>query len=240
MTYVVPKKQWTGAYLPNWLLQRQDISSNAKLVYARLAQFANQDGVAWPSQDTLAQECGISVRSIKSAIKELRDINLIESIQRGLRRSNQYRFLQHIWMECCPTLKGNERTSGSADPAPLEVQDSVPRQDVKEKTLRNKRGTRCPEDYWPDAKTLEKCVAYSSREFVEWEVDQFVSYWAAKSGKAAIKLNWDLTFWNWIKNDVDIYGKYAAFNKGKAGGNETSRRQTGLAAAVADKLATGA
>ena len=47
------------------------VSGIARAVLAELAYRAHADGRSWPSQYTLAQQVGFSVRSVKNAIKEL-------------------------------------------------------------------------------------------------------------------------------------------------------------------------
>ncbi len=44
----IPYKGSIGSMLGNWLGCRKEISSGAKLVYARLAQFAGKDGNCFP------------------------------------------------------------------------------------------------------------------------------------------------------------------------------------------------
>ena len=92
-----PYKQFTGAFIPNWLLERNEVSSNAKLVYARLCEFAGPNGRCYPLRATLANECGISISSVDRALRELKRYRLIESERQGLDRPNRYYFLIHPW-----------------------------------------------------------------------------------------------------------------------------------------------
>ena len=98
-----PYKMFVGSFVPNWLLCRREISQGAKLCYARLAQFAGEDGLCYPKQTTLASELGVAERTVRDYIRELEESNLIESVQNGLRRANDYYFLDHHWIfERCP------------------------------------------------------------------------------------------------------------------------------------------
>lgn len=94
-----PYKHFTGSFLPNWLLERTEISQGAKLAYARLAQYAGENGEAFPKQDTLGSELGVSERSARNYLKELAEAQLIESVRRGLGKTNSYFFLTHDWMK---------------------------------------------------------------------------------------------------------------------------------------------
>lgn len=75
-----------------------EVGSNGKLVFARLAQYAGEDGVAFPAQETLAAEAGMNLRTCQRALEELRDHKLIECQRSGMGQSNRYYFLKHEWM----------------------------------------------------------------------------------------------------------------------------------------------
>lgn len=94
-----PYMLFLGAFVPNWLLRRPEVSQGAKLTYARLCQYAGKDGEAFPAQETLALEIGgISARHVRRYLKELCDMELLEAVRRGLGQSNSYYFLHHPWM----------------------------------------------------------------------------------------------------------------------------------------------
>ena len=46
--------------LHDTLLQRNDLSLSAKLVLARLVRYAHKNGTAYPTQDRLAGDLGVS------------------------------------------------------------------------------------------------------------------------------------------------------------------------------------
>lgn len=64
-----------------------------KNVLVALADYANQDGFAFPSLKKLAQKSGWSERAVQSALRELETMKLIEvesGVYRGRQSSNQY------------------------------------------------------------------------------------------------------------------------------------------------------
>jgi DNA-binding transcriptional regulator YhcF (GntR family) len=80
------------------------LTPGAKLLWARLAQFAGKDGKCYPSYQTLADEIGYSVKNIPNLLKELEENQFIEIIHpegedRLLHRHNQYEFLWHKLFE---------------------------------------------------------------------------------------------------------------------------------------------
>ncbi|MHB1758445.1 MAG: helix-turn-helix domain-containing protein [Leptospirillum sp.] len=100
--HINPYKQFYGAWLPLWLLERQEISPGAKLVYACLARHAGEDGRCFPGHDFLIKEIGLRESNKKTLIRyieELVEYDLIEKNRRGLNRSNEYFFLFHEWMQ---------------------------------------------------------------------------------------------------------------------------------------------
>ena len=97
--------------LPNWLQCRREISQGAKLAYARLAQHSGREGNCFPKQKTLADELGVSERMVRDYIRELEKFSLLESVQNGLRMSNNYFFLDHPWIH-----EGQPGTTANSGP----------------------------------------------------------------------------------------------------------------------------
>jgi hypothetical protein len=64
-----PYKLFVGSFIPNWLLKREEISQGAKLCYARLCQYAGEDGECYPSQKKLAEALGIPESPFKGKVK---------------------------------------------------------------------------------------------------------------------------------------------------------------------------
>ncbi|MGH7021287.1 MAG: helix-turn-helix domain-containing protein [Brevundimonas sp.] len=71
----------------------RDISPTARLVLFVLAQFAGADGLCHPSQQTIADEAGLSERAVRNGLKELREAGVITTARRcrrnGSRTSDQ-------------------------------------------------------------------------------------------------------------------------------------------------------
>lgn len=93
--YINPYKKFTGVFIPDWLLESDSCSMNAKLVYALLCKFAGENGHCFPSQKTLAKRLKVSDRSIRNYLDELIDAKLIDVKRVGLKKTNRYFFLDH-------------------------------------------------------------------------------------------------------------------------------------------------
>jgi len=96
---------------PNWLMRRKEINSNDKMVYIRLRQCGIKSGQYWASQEYLASECGLSVRTVKRSIKSLSDAGLISRKRHGKKMYNSYYFHVHEWMEYTKEVKCQSGTS---------------------------------------------------------------------------------------------------------------------------------
>lgn len=94
-----PWRLWTGAFVPEWLMQRAEPSPGAKLAYARLCRFAGKRGVAWPFLCELGEELGVGDRQARRYVAELAKCGLVSIERRGHGESNYYRFPEHEWME---------------------------------------------------------------------------------------------------------------------------------------------
>ena len=73
----------------------------------------------------------------------------------------------------------------------------------QEKTTaaKNKRGVRLPPD-WQPSDVLADWVKTTRPDLaIADSVDRFRDYWIAKPGEAGVKLDWDATFRNWIRNE---------------------------------------
>lgn len=63
-------------------LYKSNLPHRARIVYLYLEQRANKDGICWPSQKRIAKDLGISVSTVKRALKDLNDNRLITSALR--------------------------------------------------------------------------------------------------------------------------------------------------------------
>ena len=77
--------------VPNFILTNEQISVGAKLAYAMLLKYAWDNDACFPGQLTLAKDMGAAERSVRTYLKELEQVELLEIKQRGLGKTNLYR-----------------------------------------------------------------------------------------------------------------------------------------------------
>ena len=83
---------------PNWLLEREELSLEAKCTYSQILKYFLK-GNSCPTKTQLAEDLGTSTDIIDSSIKELVIYQLIKVENLGLELPEKYYLLFHIWME---------------------------------------------------------------------------------------------------------------------------------------------
>lgn len=68
---------------PRWVVRRKDLSTNAKAVFWALLDRANADDECWPSHRRIADDLGVSVSTVRRALKELADVGAVTVSQRS-------------------------------------------------------------------------------------------------------------------------------------------------------------
>lgn len=96
----VEDQRWIGGVVSNQAITwayRQDAASSAKFVLVTLADFADEAGTCFPSQERLARLTGLSVRSVRRAVEELEGLGLLVTEHRygpnGYRTTDRYRLV---------------------------------------------------------------------------------------------------------------------------------------------------
>jgi predicted transcriptional regulator len=81
------------AQVPRLVLKAEDLSRNAKCLYALLLDYAWQTDSCFPGQDKLAKDLNVSERTIRRDLTELKEYGLINWEQRGVNKTNVYYLL---------------------------------------------------------------------------------------------------------------------------------------------------
>lgn len=81
------------AQIPRQVLRATGLSRNAKCLYALLLDYAWQEGSCFPGQPRLAHDLGVSDRTIRTDLDELREYGLVSWRRRGLSLTNVYQIL---------------------------------------------------------------------------------------------------------------------------------------------------
>lgn len=127
----------TFATIPNAVLKRTDLSHGAKLCAARLIQYADKRGVAFPRLPTLAAELGMSVSAVKRFLHELLELNLLRPRRRGQGRSNEYYLAAELLIHRAGFHSSKVGHQDGPKPAPLERPQSGHPYNKREKEIKS-------------------------------------------------------------------------------------------------------
>lgn len=140
-----PYRLFHGVFIPNSLLKYKGISHGAKLCYGRLSQYAGENGYAYPSYKTLANELGMSKRTAIRYCIELEQEGLIEIVLRKNKKnnftSNIFRFLWHKLFEMEIEPGDNIDTTPGDNPDTTLVTDLSPKEIHIIDSKKNKKHT---------------------------------------------------------------------------------------------------
>lgn len=76
--------------VPNFLLKSKKLSSGDKLAFAMLLSYAWANDFCFPGQARLAQDMGLTERSVRTHLKSLETNGLLAIQQRGQGKTNIY------------------------------------------------------------------------------------------------------------------------------------------------------
>lgn len=94
--FILPKSMRHGfAQMPRPVLRYPKLSLNAKAVYCLLLSYAWQDNFCFPGQEKMSEDLGISGRSVRNYLAELKKHGLIDWKKRGYSKTNDY-YIQNV------------------------------------------------------------------------------------------------------------------------------------------------
>lgn len=138
---------WTRGFtqMPNIVLRNPRLSHGVKVAYALLLSYAWQADEAHPGQMLLGDHLGIGERQVRNLIRELEDLGLITTEQRGLGRTNVYWIEDPGSHEVLEALTGHQlptrpETSNRSDRSSVSGEEDTDEQDAREQDKPTRRG----------------------------------------------------------------------------------------------------
>lgn len=195
-----------------WALRQPVKPSTCKFVLVVLANCASGDTfLAYPSVAYLCDATGQDRKTVLANLTKLREWGLVEDTGKRTGVTKQvvvYRVM------CAPDLFGNSPKNGTVPVFPVnstvfplkqsQKRDTEPSGTVKEPTAkadaRSARGTRLPDGWVPSTDLMAFALGRMSPDEANEELDKFRDHWKSASGAKGVKLDWDATFRNWIRN----------------------------------------
>ena len=157
----------------------------------------------------LSHKTGLSEREIRTSLKRLKSTSELT-----IKTTNKYSIISitnwHIY-QVSDQQDANKRpasdqqaTTNKNDNNNKNEKEDIIGDALPPKTPKQKKGSRLPDD-WDCSTELGKWAMNEygmTRDEVAAEIYAFIDYWKAKTGQNAIKLDWDATFRNWIRNNI--------------------------------------
>lgn len=201
---------------------------NDLLMLLAIADFADDDGNAYPAVSTLATKCRMKPRNanlILAAIKASGELEVRQN--EGPNGTNRYRIILpgsplqvSTGVQKSTVCRNMSITPVETYPKPLQVstdKPSVNRQEPERGAARSPKGSRLPLDW-----SLPDEYREWSATKLGWSADQaeeiaerFADYWHAATGGNATKADWFATWRNWCRREKPTSGKPA----GNSGGS---------------------
>lgn len=97
------KKNKTYGLISQEVMNSNELSQKAKLLYSMLVSFAGNKDKAFPSQKLLAERLGMSKSTVNRAIKELEDNEIIKIVKQ--QNANGFKTNTYIIQDGLPRIK---------------------------------------------------------------------------------------------------------------------------------------
>lgn len=181
-----------------WAIKQQVGNTTAKFVLLMVANYADEQGRAWPSQERLAEGIEASRHTVMRALEHLEEEGFLTREKRH--RADGSRAADIIRLDLCSNLQRskNQRSKNSEPMSQIATAEPITEPISKHKKDTRARGSRLPEDWTPSPEQEAKGMAAIGAWHYAEELEKFRNYWLSKAGKDATKIDWNRTFANWI------------------------------------------
>lgn len=194
------------------VLYKSKASPRAKLVLLGIANHQGDMG-SYPSIATLARYANCSERSVKRDVQELVGLGELSMQKNASPMGSRYKTnLYWVTVGGVPdetplsplgvtaqVVRGD--SSGDLGVTALAHEPSI--EPFKEPVYLNTKKSssrRIPQSFEPSSKAWSEMEEHFPHVDLKLETHSFRDYWLAKTGKDSMKIDWDATWRNWIRN----------------------------------------
>lgn len=206
----------------SWASKQQPGKMAAKMVLLCLANYANEDGEAYPSTAAIAAFGDMNHKTATTALDRLEAARLISDTGRRQGKSGQIK-VYRLHLERGPETGDSQKRKppGFSKEAPRKrefeaprkrvtdtvnepIRDTLPQRAALSSETRGARGTRLPDGWCPAPLpgSVAQLVARWPAGREERELDSFRDFWRS-AARNATKLDWDRTWHNRIRDVHD-------------------------------------
>jgi DNA-binding MarR family transcriptional regulator len=176
-----------------WAINQEVGNTSAKFVLLMVANYADEKGRAWPSQERLAEAIEGSRHTVMRALDFLEEKAFLTRVRRH--REDGSRSTDVIHLDLSRNLL---RCKEGGPKSQIATADPIKNLSDETKGKTRARGSRLPDDWQPSPQSFVKARQRLPDKSIEDELVKFTNYWLSKAGRDAIKLDWGRTFDNWI------------------------------------------
>lgn len=178
-----------------------------KVVLLALADYADDTGRCWPSQETLTKKTSLSIRTIRTHLHVLADFGLITVEERrradGGRTSNVY-VLQMTPRQILPGPPATVDRAPRQTVAAIQEPSKEPSSNLPSGEPTGKRGSRLPVGWMPSPGVAKAIRGECPDLDLTREHRKFSDHWKAAPGAKGVKADWDATWRNWMRRACDF------------------------------------
>lgn len=169
----------------------------------------------------LSVKLGLAMRELEAAVLRIAEVGLIcnETFQPIAWDDRQ--FLSDNSSDRVKRHRDRVKRFSNVSVTPPETDTEPDDRAESTASAAKKRGTRLPDDWVPSFALKKWALDETNNQasFLVTEVFKFKDYWKACSGQKGVKLDWDATFRNWIRNSLKFHS---------GGVNEKSERHSAI------------
>lgn len=220
-----------------WALKQRLGSPTLKVVLIAVANYADEDGVCWPSQERLAQDTDLTERSVRDVLKKLEAMGFIQRTPRHVngnqRETDIIRLVSHRKnFPVAPPPENDDTATGSSRHSPPERPSGKPSIEPSKNhhpsSLRSEGGaressepsnvvplrrkTRLTEEFTLTSERLAYAVAHGlSEEEAHHEFEKFQHHFI---GSGTTKIDWHRTLLKWFLTAAEQRARKVASGRG--------------------------
>lgn len=169
-----------------------------------------QDGMLPDDARYISGHLGCSIRQWQKIRKALLDdakiyvnVGLIGNYRADKERETLVKYQSNQAEKGRASNKNKDLPKAVVNPARDYPEPDTEKKEIAKAISKEKRGTRLQGDWKVSDAEIEFAVAEGmARNRAVAEADKFRDYWVSKPGQAGVKLDWQATWRNWIRNSM--------------------------------------
>ncbi len=213
-----------GIFIPQWLLERTDVTITEKIIWAELTKYCNKNQECHPSQETIAKEVSLSRKTVNEGINNLCQLKLITKTPPQGKEKLQHWNCRYKLQTLCTIIKDEKGSLCVEEPQkPKEIPNKT--KSIERRLSDNSRRSKSTYIYhfheltgcWPN-KVQEEEINTIVNDIIKWE--KVLKAWLMK-GYSPVGVAGML---DWYANGIPKAFNNTAFKKETVRENFASRR----------------